>query len=222
MGLDVHLYQFKDVDTEAILKFWKHSQEPWVYYGSGKWKAKPLPERGNFSSDKDWVNYREHLRATTKEAGLPEQKAEEGCFGGEEISFPSKQHPEWPVGEWHSFSTVRGIMEHFTGHDIYFILPEAKDVYGFFRPDWAASRKRLREMLKELQELTQEQKEDYHDHFIKPHIPQNLAERWKNVKQASGTEIIAVCLAQMEVMIETLDFVLNSGNPREFLLYWSD
>lgn len=201
MGLDVYLYQFKDVDTDAILKLWKHSGEPWVYDGCGKWKAKPPPERENFPSDRDWAEYREKSRTKAKQMGIQEKAINEGCFGGEKISFPSKQHPEWPVGEWYSFSTVRGIIKHFTGHDIYFIFPEAKDVYGFFRPDWAAARLRLAQVRDELKKVKTLQLESY---------TPGLRESFDGY------------LAQLEVIIETLDFVLNSGNPREFLLYWSD
>jgi len=207
MGLDVTLVQFEDLDTEAILEFSRFAYAPCAFAASA-------------SSD---------LKARARELGLPENIIGKSYLGGTKISFPSKKYPQWPlVGDWSSFSTTRELMEHFTGKDIFFVLPEARDVcggLGFFRPDWSASKLRLVEILEEVQLLGPAQIEDFHAKFSKPYVPQDLLEKVKKLNPtmiATPSEIFAGKVAQIGVMIETLDFVLSSENPKEFLLYWSD
>jgi hypothetical protein len=200
MGLDVYLYQFKNLDADAILKLLWFSEEPWAFEAFHKWSAVPQTDRGSFPSEKDKAESREKLAAKARELSLPEKIVDDVYFGGTQISFPSK-HPEWRVGDWYSFSTTRAIVEHFTGKDIYFVFPEAKDGPRYFRPDWALAKRGLGEILQELKKLEPAQL----DNFI------------------SGlSESINHHLNQIEVMIETLDFVLNSNNPNEFVLLWSD
>lgn len=220
MGLDVDLCQFKDIDTDAILKLWQFSEKPWASEAYNRWRATPESERGEYPLERRKTEYREQLAAKAQELGLPKGIVEDHLFGGTKISFPSAKHPRWPVGEWYSFSTVREMMEYFTGDDFYFIFPEARGIHGLFRPDWAESRERLADFLEVLRKLESAQIEDFHKRFVQPHAsPPHL---FPGVKRASVSEMFADNLAQIEVMIETLDLVLNSDNPREFLLYWSD
>lgn len=199
MGLDVTLCQFSDLDAEAILEFARFAYDPSVL----------KPNSG--------VN----LKAKARELGLPESILPMPYFGGERISFPSKKYPEWPpVGDWSSFRMTREIMEHFTGRNIYFVFPEAVGDPPLFRPDWTKSRRRLAEILEELQHVTPAQMEDYHAQFVLAEIAP-LIERWKSVPRATAAQIFTRQLAQIEVMIETLDYVINHERPREFLLRWS-
>jgi|GEM_PF-5233357 len=223
MSLDVWLYQFKDVDTDVVLELSRLSEEPYSDEEFQKWKALPSSERGDSFPTKECkaAGYQK-LVARADQLGFPKSRFAEPGFGGTPISFPSTRHPKWPVGEWYSFSTVRELMENFTGKNFYFVLPEAEGIHGLFRPNWAASRMRLAEILDALRKLTQKQVADFHARFVMAQIPPVFLERWKSVPRATATDIFEDCLAQIEVMIETLDFVLNSGNPREFLLYWSD
>jgi hypothetical protein len=202
--LDVHLYQFKNLDTDVVLRLSQASEEPYAFEAFQKWKALPQSERGPWPSEKAVAQSRQKMLAIVKELNLPEKIINDYSFGGTTIYFPSKRHPQWTVGDWYSFSTTLGIIEHFTGNDFYFVLPEAKGVHdghGFFRPDWTAAKMRLAGMLEELKRLEPAQLENY--------IP-GLSESFDRH------------LSQIEVMIETLDFVLNSESPKEFLLYWSD
>jgi len=176
MGLDVHLYQFKDVDTETILKLAQFSEVPVASRGEGT------------------------LAAKARELGLSEKIIPQPGFSGTQISFPSTKHPEWPVGDWYNFGTIRAMLHNFVGKDLYFVFPEAKNLHGLFRPDWAEARKRLSEILQTL-------------HRLEP-------AQWASVFGSGGRQDRG--LNQLEVMIETLDFVLNSDNPREFLLFWSE
>jgi hypothetical protein len=176
MGLDVHLYQFEGVDTEAILKLAQFSELPVA-----------SRDRGT-------------LAAKASELGLSQKIIPQPGFGGTQISFPSTKHPEWPVGDWYSFGTIRALLHGYFGKDLYFIFPKAKNLHGLFRPDWAEARKRLNEILQTL-------------HRLEP-------AQWASVFGSGGRQNSA--LNQLEVMIETLDFVLNSDNPREFLLFWSE
>jgi len=174
MGLDINLYQFKKKQVEAILKL------------------ACLADPARMS---DQVN----IRAEARKLGLPETIVTEPGFGGKRISFPSAKHPEWLVGEWHSFGNVRAILRNFFGKDLYFLFPEAKGIYGLFRPDWLEAKNRLMEILQELNEIS--------------------PSTWQEVYPYATRDN---AVKKLEVMIETLDFVLNSGNPREFLLYWSN
>lgn len=202
MGLDVYLYQFRNVDTDAILKLWQFSEEPWAFEGFTRWSALPESERGVFPSEKDRAEGREKLMAKARELGLPEQIAEEPNFGGVNISFPSKQHKRWLVGDWYSLSTTRAIMEEFTGKELYHVFPEAKKDSRLFRPDWFEAKKRLAQILESLRQLAPEQLERF-----EPGLSDSFADYH---------------LSQIEVIIETIDFVLNSDNRNEFLLLWSD
>ena len=106
------------------------------------------------------------------------------------------------------------------------MFPEAKgiDGHGFFRPDWMAARAKLVGILQALRAVKAAEIEDYHAQFVTPQVPQDLLEQVKRLNPAqiaSPSQVFAGELAQIEVMIETLDFVLNCENPREFLLYWS-
>ena len=203
MGLDVHLYQFEGVDTDAILKLWQFSEEPWAYEEFEKWTITPPSERGNFPSEKAKAEGHEKLVANARELGLSEMIVKDGVFGGKQITFPSKKHPEWTIGDWYSVSTLREIVEHFTGKNFYFAFPEAEGIHGLFRPDWETSRKRLVGILKELQGIDPRQFDAFNKEFV-----------------LQG-QMFKGRMEQLEVMIETLDFVLNSDNPKEFLLYWS-
>jgi len=202
MGLDIYLYQFRNVDTDAILKLWEFSEEPWAFEGFKRWSALPESERGIFPSEKEKAEGREKLMAKARELGLPERVAAEQSFGGVNISFPSKLHPRWMVGDWYSLSTTRAIMQEFTSKDLYYVFPEAKTGSRLFKPNWSQAKERLTEILKVLRRASPEQLERFiaglSDSFADYH------------------------LSQIEVMIETMDFVLNSDNPNEFFLLWSD
>lgn len=201
MGLDVHLYQFKDVDTDVILELSRLAEEPYSDEEFQKWKAMPPFQRGDsFPSAKRKAEGYQKLLARARELGFPETRFSQPGFGGTGIDFPSPHHPEWAVGDWYSLGTTCGIMKHFTGNDIYSVFPEAKDLHGLFRPDWSESRKQLMGILQELKRMKPAEIES----FIS-----GLSESFDHH------------LNQLEVMIETLDFVVNSGNPREFLLFWS-
>jgi hypothetical protein len=206
MGLDVALCQFKTLDSEAILAFSRFAGEPWAFEpGAG-----------------------EKLKARARELGLPETILPQSYFGGTKVCFPSRKHPEGPpVGDWSSFGGTRELMERFTGKGIYFVFPEAETIgagHGFFRPDWMAARAKLDGILQALRTVKSPEVEDYHARFVTPEVPQDLLEKVKRLNPAqiaSPSHVFAAKLAQIEVMIETLDFVLNCENPTEFLLYWS-
>jgi hypothetical protein len=200
MGLDVTLCQFRNLDTEAILKFSRFSSEPWAFeVGAGV-----------------------KLKAGARDLGLPESIICEPYFGGERISFPSEKHPKWPlVGDWSSFGTTRELIRQFTGKDLYFVFPEAEGDPAYFRPDWSASKERLTDILNVIQGLHPRQMESFVDVFVKPNIPSYLLERVKSTDCATPAELWAGDVAQIEVMIETLDYVLNHEHPRQFLLRWS-
>jgi len=206
MGLDVTLCQFKILDTEAILELSRFAGEPWAFEaGAGK-----------------------KLKAKACELGLPEGILAQSYFGGTGVSFPSRKYPEGPpVGDWSSFRGTRELMERFTGKGIYFVFPEAEAIgagHGFFRPDWTGARTRLVGILQALRTVKSAEIEDYHERFVKLEVPQDLLEKVRSLNPAqiaSPSQVFAGKLAQIEVMIETLDFVLNSENPTEFLLYWS-
>lgn len=206
MGLDVNLCRFETLDTEAILELSRSASEPWAFEaGAGK-----------------------KLRAKARELNLSEGILAQSYFGGTGVSLPSRNHPEGPpVGDWSSFGGTRELMERFTGKDIYFVFPEAETIgagHGFFRPDWMAARTRLIEILQALRAVESAEIEDYHAQFVAPQIPQDLLAQVKRLNPpqiATPAQVFARELAQIEVMIETLDFVLSSENPREFLLYWS-
>jgi len=206
MGLDVTLCQFKTLDTEAILELSRFAGEPWAFEpGAG-----------------------EKLKAKARGLGLPEGILPQSYFGGTHVSFPSSKYPEGPpVGEWSSFGGTRELMERFTGKDIYFVFPEAEAIgagHGFFRPDWMAARAKLAGILQTLRTVKPTEIEDYHARFVIPQVPQDLLERVRRLNPAqiaSPPQVFARNLAQIEVMIETLDFVLDRENPREFLLFWS-
>lgn len=205
MGLDVTLCQFKTLDTEAILELSRFSSEPWAFEaGAG-----------------------EKLKAKARELGLPEGILARSYFGATEVVFPSKQHPEGPpLGEWSCFGGTRELIEYFTRKEFYFGFPEAEGVrgHGFFRPDWTAARAKLTEILQALRTVKSAEIEDYHARFVEPQVPRDLLEKVKSLNSAQiarPSEVFAGRLAQIEVMIETLDFVLTCENPKEFLLYWS-
>jgi len=202
MGLDVWLYQFKGLDTEAILKLSQFSEAPWASEAFQKWKALPESQRGPFPLEADKIAHRETLAAMAQYLGIPERILTHGSFGGEHICFPSKINPQMPVGDWYSFSTTRALMEHFTGKDIYYALPGAKaDLHYFFRPDWAAAKGKFSEILLELKKV-------------------ETADLEKFCTGMSGS--FDHHLNQIEVMIETMDYVLSHTHPEEFLLCWSD
>jgi hypothetical protein len=201
MGLDVYLYQYKDVDADAILKLLWFSEEPWAFKSFNQWNALPQSERGTFPSEKDKAEGRKKLQAKARELGLPDKIVDENTFGGTQISFPSKQHPEWLVGDWYSLGITRVIMKNFTDKELDFVFPEIKNERRYFKPDWLESKNRLTKILQELKKLAPTQVDDF---------CRGLSTTFKDH------------LSQIEVMIETLDFVLNSENPKQFILLWSD
>jgi len=206
MGLDVNLCRFGTLDTEAILELSRFAGEPWAFEAGADRK----------------------LKAKARELGLPEGILAQSYFGGTGVSLPSRKHPEGPpVGDWSSFGGTRELMKCFTGKDIYFVFPEAEAIgagHGFFRPDWMAARTKLIGILQALRTVKPAEIEDYHAQFVTPQVPQDLLEQVKRLNPAqiaTPSQVFGGGLAQIEVMIETLDVVLNSENPGEFLLYWS-
>jgi len=199
MGLDVTLCRFRDLDTEAILKFSAASRQPWSFEaGAGA-----------------------RLKARAHELGLPESILPAPYLGGTPVTFPSKKHPNWQVGEWASFGITRELIAHFTGKSIYFVFPEAEGDPSFLRPDWVSSKERLVDILQEVQILNSDQIEYFHALFLRPHVPAHLLARVKPEQLATPSEIFARQMEQIDVMIETLEYVLNHDSPREFLLRWS-
>lgn len=200
MGLDVNLCLFRNLDTEAILKLARCSSEPWAFEVGAALK----------------------LKAIARDLGLPESIICEPYFGGEQVSFSSKKYPKWPrVGDWSSFSTTRQLIEHFTGKNLYFFFPEAEGDPTFFRPNWSESKKRLAATLEVIQGLHPRHMESFVGIFFEPNIPPYLLERVNPKDCASASELLAGDVAQIEVMIETIDYVLNHEYPRQFLLRWS-
>ena len=205
MGLDVHLYQFKDIDTDVILELSRLAEEPYNNEEFQKWKAMPPSERGeSFPSQQRKAEGYRKLLARAREVEFPETRFAQPGFGGTGIRFPSPHHPEWAVGDWHSFSSIRIMMQHFIGKDLYFIFPGAKsddgsDIHGLFRPDWRGAREQLTEIIERLKHVESRERE----------------------RVLGSVEWFHSGLNQLEVMVETLDFVLSSNNPREFLLFWS-
>ncbi|HSY18993.1 MAG TPA: hypothetical protein VK815_11690 [Candidatus Acidoferrales bacterium] len=202
MGLDVWLYQFKGLNTDAILKLSQFSEEPWASGAFQKWKTLPESDRGPFPSEADRIAHREKLAARARELGIPEKILKHESFGGEHICFPSKANPQMPVGDWYSFSMTQTLMKHFIGKDIYFAFPEAgEDLHYYFKPDWAAAKGKLSEILKELKKVE----------------PAELEKFCFGLSESFDHH-----LNQIEVMIETMDYVLSHPHPEEFLLCWSD
>jgi len=175
MGLDVYLYQFKGVNTDAILELFRFEE-----------KERPVA--------------REKLVSRARELGLPGEVFGKENLGGVNVRFSSKLYPKWMVGDWYSLSTTRAIMEKFTGKELYYAFPEARSSPRFFRPDWLEAKKRLTELFEALRELGPPQLDSY----------------------CSGlSQSFDHHLSQVGVMIETVDFVLGSEDPKEFLLLWS-
>jgi hypothetical protein len=204
MGLDVHLYQFKNVDTDIVLELSRLTEEPYADLEAfQKWKAALPAERGPFPSKQAVAESREKSLAKAREAGLPDKIIGDYSFGGEQISFQSKKYSGWEVGDWYTLSTIRGIIEHFTGQGLDFVFPEAKSIHGhgFFRPHWIDAKMRLTEILEKLKSLDPGQIDK-----VRPGLSWSFDSK----------------LNQIGAIIETLDFVLESGNPKEFLLYWSE
>ena len=77
------------------------------------------------------------------------------------------------------------------------------------------------DILQEVQLLNSDQIEYFHARFLRPHVPAHLLARVKPEQLATPSEIFAREMAQIDVMIETLEYVLNHDSPREFLLRWS-
>ncbi len=180
MGLDVKLCQFKDVNTDAILELSRYDD---------LWTVMPKAEKGSFQD----------VVRKAQELGLSEATPKESLFGGTEISFPSKRHPQLPVGDWYSFSITFELMQRFIGKDIYFVFPEAKGDPKFFRPDWAESKERLENILPVFRKLEKEDIEDFHKQFVMPHVPKHLLEKIKPSQLAPAPEILAKQIAQVEV-----------------------
>jgi len=216
MGLDVYLYQFKNLNTDAILELSRFSEEPWAFIDGKQSEAEFQTAQERLK-----IEYPAKMIAKAFELGFSEEIAIDPNFGGEKISFPSKQHSKFSVGGWCSFSTTRELIEYFTGKNFYFVFPEAENNTTFLRPDWAASKKRLVNILNNLKKLKPKQIENFHGEFVMPNVPQWLLEKMQPTRLATAAEIFANALVQIEVMIETLDFVLDSDNPKEFLLHWS-
>jgi hypothetical protein len=125
MGLDVWLFQFKGVDTAAVAKLWQ--------------------------CDRSGVS-REELVAKARELDLPVSIIGPE-MGGANIRFPSKKYPPWWVGDWYSLSSTRGIMRDFTGKDLDFVFPEIKTELRVFQPDWLEAKRKLPEIVSELEKL---------------------------------------------------------------------
>jgi hypothetical protein len=87
-----------------------------------------------------------------------------------------------------------------------------------------AARAKLAGILQALRNVRSTEIEDYHARFVIPQVPQDLLEKVRRLNPAqiaSPRQVFAREQAQIEVMIETLDFVRSCENPREFLLFWS-
>ena len=180
MGLDVYLYQFRNVDTDSILKLSSFSDKLGSCENVSKAKAK--------------------LKAKARQLGLPEEIAIDPCCGGAKVSVISKRFSSWDIGTWAGLDVILAITSHFLSKDVYFIFPEAEGDPQFFRPDWCAAKVRLSEILQELKKLKPAQLESF--------IP-------------SYWELFENDLKEIEIVIETIDYVLSQSDSKQFLLCWS-
>src|SRR5579862_3975360 len=172
MGLDVDLIQFTDLETEAILKFARASREPGAL----------------------------NCKAIARALGLPEKIVGSYFYSGTKISYASEKHGPWPlVGEWTSFRSTRELIEFFTGKNFYFIFPEARGDPEYLRPNWAASRKKLHDILEQIRQLEPAQMECYHRQFILPEIPPQYLEKVPPAMRATSAQLLETYIAQIEV-----------------------
>jgi hypothetical protein len=171
-----------------------------------KWETMSEAERrshGPWLSEAEKVEARMEMKAKACELGLPESIVGAYHFGGTEVSFPSKRFPDsrTVIGEWTGAYTyyIDDENSQLTGRDLYYVFPEALGDPHFIKPDWAAAKSRMLEILTEFHNLDVKKMEtiDY------------KKEKFR-------------CLAErMEIIIETIDYVMAQKNPDRFLLCWS-
>ncbi|MEM9253080.1 MAG: hypothetical protein AAGB29_12085 [Planctomycetota bacterium] len=140
-----------------------------------------------------------------KKLGLGPEIASRADLGGEEISIESRVHPGHRVriGDWDTgFSSDCIAIQHATGISIYDIFPEASEHSWLVKPDWLAARERLVETKQKFEATG-------YEWLVSQHSNEQLA-----AEEYEGT------LKTIDVMIETIDYVIQSSSD-EYLLDWS-
>ena len=124
-----------------------------------------------------------------------------GSFG-EQIAFPCQEIPDstFHIGEWDGFSDVLGILNSVFNEKLeYEFFPEAVGDPSWIKPEWAACHERIEARLNQIIALE----------------TQSLA------PPLAFEDDFRECVECLLVMSKTIEYVLKSSTPEEFLLYWS-
>lgn len=201
IGLDVYLYRFPGMNAQAIVRL-----------------ARALEEIGDaVVRDREALGWREgmpwpspeiraHLKALAepiaKALGSPGWQYETIHSVGHQVNLPSSRHPDSPlrIGDWEAgFSGIWDALTAATGRRVEIAFPDAHE--GWYRPNWRYARAGLLDLLSQVQHIG----------------VAGLVEPWGEF----ASEQYGHSIEALEVMIQTIDYVLAQPNPDEFLLDWS-
>ncbi len=145
--------------------------------------------------DADKKEYAADVQAYALKLGLDEY----GFKKAEQIKFNSKKYPKhlFEIGYFRSSYNESGInlvLEQSVGSNLYDVFDHTDNEYEFV-PDWCNSLDKARQILEE------------YTNAVKPTKATKENIEW--VKQA------------LEIVIETIEYVLAQSNPEHFYLHWS-
>ncbi len=229
MGLDVYLCCLPGLDTEKIALYSEKCNQLTLNSSQYNNSTSPLVQKEIAELSKRYLQL-------PLEIGLPSDIDRRIHQNEQQIELPSVKYPqEYRIGYWHSGYSGGGIdtvLKTVIGNDLYDAFPEAKGKGTYLKPDWDRSLQILQNMLIRFQQ------QGFEDpNFID--ITGSSIELGKNFlatltssnpeRQTLLTELEDCFTPQsqfndyvkeLEVIIETVEYVLAQSDREQYVLCW--
>jgi hypothetical protein len=171
------------------------------------------------------------------EREFPKKMVTDVFWASEEIRKISRRHPNqgMKLGDWHDFGYLNGVIGEATGKEFYFVFPEAEGDPEIVIPSWHGARTRLLWLREEFSRIdpTEPPLDDASETGISEiaafeHVTGISAQSMSNNKPRLKGNLSdfarkrhAEQVRSLDLMIETIDPILDQPAISEFLLNWS-
>jgi hypothetical protein len=229
MGLDVYLCRFSELDTAKIALYSQKCNQLTLNSSQYNNPTSPLVQ-------KEVAELSERYLQLSLEIGLPSDIDKQIQQNEQQVELPSVKYPqEYRIGYWGSGYGGGGIdtiLKTTIGSGLYDAFPEAKGKGTYLKPDWDRSLQILQDMLSKFQSKGFEDQNFLYVTGFSIELGLNFVSTLtpsSPEKQALLTELEDCFTPQsqfndyvkeLEVMIETVEYVLVQSDREQYVLCW--
>lgn len=228
MGLDIYLVKFSNISTNNLLEFWKIRKN--IGYGFADHLSSQLCTHKK-------EDYKNKCIQIAISLDLPKDIENNQDKYEKNIEKPSKRHPNcsYRIGYWRSGYDGLGlntILRQVLSQDLYDIFPDIdRDDSNYIKPNWQNSRNMMQNLLNQFVELGAYNykfleaigiHEDHLQNLQSSSLSSNFKSAISILEEAYEHKIMFQdYVEEMEVIIETIDYVLSQPDINSYMLYWS-